>query len=45
MTVTVQVLFGRPQREIASLLRDRLSRCWIGLDTQRRLISLRWPAV
>lgn len=27
MTVSVQVLFGRPQQEIASLLRDRLSRC------------------
>ena len=27
MAVTVQVLFGTPQHEIASLLRDRLSRC------------------
>jgi hypothetical protein len=27
MAVTVQVLFGRPQQEIASLLRDRMSRC------------------
>jgi hypothetical protein len=27
MAVTVQVLFGRPQQEIASLLRDRISRC------------------
>lgn len=27
MTVTVQVLFDQPQREIASLLRDRLTRC------------------
>lgn len=27
MTVSVQVLFGRPQHEIASLLSDRLSRC------------------
>ncbi len=27
MTVTAQVLFGKPQHEIASLLRDRLSRC------------------
>src|SRR5262245_21084147 len=27
MSVTVQVLFGTPQHEIASLLRDRLSRC------------------
>ena len=27
MPVQVQVLFDRPQREIASLLRDRLSRC------------------
>ena len=27
MPVKVQVLFDRPQREIASLLRDRLNRC------------------
>lgn len=27
MTVTAQVLFGQPQHEIASLLRNRLSRC------------------
>ena len=27
MTITAQVLFGKPQQEIASLLRDRLSRC------------------
>jgi len=27
MTVTVQVLYGQPQHEIASLLRDRLARC------------------
>ena len=27
MTVTVQVLFDQPQHEIASLLRDRLTRC------------------
>src|SRR5207249_10606658 len=27
MPLTVEVLFGRPQREIASLLRDRISRC------------------
>jgi hypothetical protein len=27
MTVSVQVLFGEPQREIASLFRSRLSRC------------------
>jgi hypothetical protein len=27
MSVTVQVLFGRPQHEIASLLCDRLTRC------------------
>ena len=27
MTVTAQVLFGKPQHEIASLLCDRLSRC------------------
>ena len=27
MTVTAQVLFSKPQHEIASLLRDRLSRC------------------
>ena len=27
MAVAVQVLFDRPQHEIASLLRDRLNRC------------------
>ena len=27
MTVSAQVLFGKPQQEIASLLRDRLDRC------------------
>ena len=27
MTVTVQILFDQPQHEIASLLRDRLTRC------------------
>jgi hypothetical protein len=27
MTVTVQVLFDRPQREIATLLRNKLSQC------------------
>jgi hypothetical protein len=27
LTVSVQILFGQPQRQIAALLRDRLSRC------------------
>jgi hypothetical protein len=27
MTITAQVLFDHPQHEIASLLRDRLTRC------------------
>lgn len=36
MSVDVEVLFGEPQREIASLLRDRILRCQSSTIASRR---------